>query len=294
MRFTVFTPTYNRGYIIEQLYRSLQRQTFKDFEWVVVDDGSLDNTPALFEMFQAENNSFPIVYVRTENGGKHRAINKGIQIAHGELFYIVDSDDYLLDSALELMNNIEQTIPMEKKSTFCGICGIRANENKQFIGKTFDGDTLDITMLEREKHGITGDKAEAFYTDVLKQYQFPEFEEEKFLTECVVWDKIAYDGYKLRFFNEITMICEYRKDGLTAAGDSLFVKNPKGWGLYLYQCYRFRKIHGINKWLKYLEYYYALRDKHSFSKIAKNLHYPVFQFRIRLFFLKLFCKFYDR
>ena len=78
-KITVFTPTYNRAYIIEDLYRSLQRQTYRDFEWLVVDDGSADNTKELFESWQKEENFFPIQYVRQENGGKCRAINRGLE-----------------------------------------------------------------------------------------------------------------------------------------------------------------------------------------------------------------------
>ena len=100
-KITVFTPTYNRAYILENLYRSLQRQSFTDFEWLVVDDGSSDGTKALFERWQQEDNPFPIRYCYKENGGKCRAINYGLKLAQGELFFTVDSDDYLTDDALE-------------------------------------------------------------------------------------------------------------------------------------------------------------------------------------------------
>ena len=100
MKITVFTPTYNRGYIIENLYKSLQRQFFTDFEWLVVDDGSSDNTEELFEIWSKENNNFQIRYYKKENGGKHRAINYALDKERGELFFTVDSDDYLTDDAL--------------------------------------------------------------------------------------------------------------------------------------------------------------------------------------------------
>ena len=103
MRITVFTPTYNRSYIIERLYHSLKRQTFRDFEWIVIDDGSTDDTELRFTQIQNDSNDFPIHYIKTANGGKHRAINKGVTRASGELFYIVDSDDFLPDDALEII-----------------------------------------------------------------------------------------------------------------------------------------------------------------------------------------------
>ena len=99
-RITVFTPTYNRAYIISNLYESLKTQTFTDFEWLVVDDGSNDNTEALFENWINEDNFFSIRYVKTPNGGKHRAINKGLELAEGELFFTMDSDDTLTNDAL--------------------------------------------------------------------------------------------------------------------------------------------------------------------------------------------------
>ena len=116
---TVFTPTYNRAYILENLYRSLQRQSFTDFEWLVVDDGSSDGTKALFERWQKEDNLFPIRYCYKENGGKCRAINYGLKLAQGELFFTVDSDDYLTDDALEKVALWESTLPKDQK--FCGI-----------------------------------------------------------------------------------------------------------------------------------------------------------------------------
>ena len=119
-KITVFTPTYNRAYIIEDLYRSLQRQTYRDFEWLVVDDGSADNTKELFERWQQEYNPFPIRYVRQENGGKCRAINRGLELAEGRLFLNVDSDDYLTDDAIE---KILSCYPAMAKRSLAGAKG---------------------------------------------------------------------------------------------------------------------------------------------------------------------------
>ena len=93
-KITVFTPTFNRAYIIENLYRSLQRQSYRDFEWLIVDDGSTDETDAVIAKWQKEGNDFPIRYFKKENGGKCRAINYGVDRAEGLLFFNVDSDDY--------------------------------------------------------------------------------------------------------------------------------------------------------------------------------------------------------
>lgn len=293
MRITVFTPTYNRGYIIDNLYESLKRQTFRNFEWIVIDDGSTDDTEEKFTKFKKDSD-FPLTYLKVNNGGKHRAINRGVQMAKGELFFIVDSDDYLTDDSLKIIDRIEKTIPNEKKKNFAGICGMKGYTKSESIGNTFDGETLDITMLERSKYGITGDKSEIFYTDILKKYPFPEFEGENFITECVVWDKIAFDGYKLRFFNEINYICDYLPDGLTAHSEQLFVNNPKGYGLYLYQSDVYGKIQCLDKWNKYFKYYNLYKSNLTFYQISKNLHMNTVVFYLRIFGLRLFYKLYDR
>lgn len=292
MKITVFTPTYNRGYIIENLYRSLQRQSFKDFEWVVIDDGSTDDTEEKFKEFLKDDNFFSIVYRKTENGGKHRAINKGVALAKGQLFFIVDSDDYLTDDSLEKIVEIEKSIPEETKKDFAGVCGLKGFSETELVGKTFDGETLDITTLERTQYGITGDKSEVFYTEILKKYPFPEFEGEKYVTPCVVWDKIAFDGYKLRFFNEINYICEYLPDGLTNRFWDLLNRNPQGYSVYLYQCGAYGKIQGLEKWNAFADFFYKHRKFFSFSKICKMLHVNSALFALRLVGLRIIYKLY--
>lgn len=242
MEITVFTPTYNRATTLSALYRSLQRQTFCDFEWLIVDDGSVDNTEELVSAWLQESNSFCIRYVKQKNGGKHRAINVGVAMAKAKLFFIVDSDDQLTERALETVVGQVCSLPEGSSERFAGVCGCRGYTETQIIGTTFLGETLDCTALERAKHGISGDKAEVFFTDILKKYPFPEYEGENFVTECVVWDKIAEEGYNLRYFNRIIYLCEYREDGLTHQGLDLYYRNPKGYGHYLRMCRENKKF----------------------------------------------------
>lgn len=228
-RITVFTPTYNRAYILENLYRSLQRQSFRDFEWLVVDDGSGDDTDRLVAGWMAEENPFPIRYVRQENGGKCRAINHGLKLAQGELFFTVDSDDYLTGDALEKVDRWERELP--KDGNFCGFAGNLGTApdttpNTPLPGEYYDGNAFD-------RYGIVdGERAMVFYTAVHRQYLYPEFPGEKFMTEGVAWNRMAQDGYKLRFFNDIIWIYEFKADGLTKAGYDLFLNNPQGTGLF--------------------------------------------------------------
>jgi len=236
-KITVMTPTYNRGHLLPQLYESLRQQTFKDFQWLIVDDGSTDQTLNLVANWMSQVNDFEILYLKVKNGGKHRAINKATELAQGELFFIVDSDDYLIPTALEKIISWEATLGIDEKKTFAGIAGCKGTDSETLVGTTFEGDYLDATALERDKYQIDGDKAEVFYTQLLRKYKFPEIEGENFMTEFVVWFHLAHDGYKIRWFNDIIYICNYLEDGLTKNAASIAQKNPKGYQLasQLYQ-----------------------------------------------------------
>lgn len=226
---TVFTPTYNRAYILGDLYHSLQRQTCMDFEWLIVDDGSADDTKALVASWQGVENPFPIRYVYQENGGKCRAINRGLKEADGRLFFTVDSDDYLTDDAIEKVIRWDGELP--KDGHFCGYVGNRGITPTQTPNRLFPGGYLDGTALDRYDQ-VDGERAFVFYTEIHRKYLYPEFPGEKFLTEAVTWDLMAHDGYKMRFYNDIIWIWEYKDDGLTKAGYKVFLDNPQGTALF--------------------------------------------------------------
>lgn len=266
---TVFTPLYNRAYIVERLYTSLKNQTVKDFEWLVIDDGSIDNAQEKFNEWKNQDNGFEIRYIKCENGGKHRAINKGVPLAKGELFFIVDSDDCLPENSIKTIIEIENGI--ENKSEFAGLSGVRRTLDDKLIGTTFESDYIDATSLEREKFGITGDKSEVFYTHILKKYPFPEFEGEKFVTEDVVWSRIAADGYKIRWTNEPIYTGEYLDDGLTSKGREIYINSPLGYALYVKQTAKLRKMNSKEKINYYYYFYYDVKGKISLKEVAKLL-----------------------
>jgi len=230
MKITVFTPTYNRAYIIENLYRSLQRQTFRDFEWLVVDDGSSDNTEEVIARWQQDGNDFPIRYYKKENGGKCRAINYGVDLAEGELFFNVDSDDYLTDDALEKVALWESTLP--KDGRFCGVVGNLGTSPTETPNTPWPEAYRDASLLERyeeaSSHPIDGERAWVFYTEFQKKYKYPEFEGENFITPAVTWNRMAHDGYLIRIYDDIIWVYEYQPDGLTMQGNMRFIKNPQG------------------------------------------------------------------
>jgi LPS biosynthesis glycosyltransferase len=268
---TVFTPTYNRAYILGDLYHSLQRQTCMDFEWLIVDDGSADDTKALVASWQGEENPFPIRYVYQENGGKCRAINRGLKEADGRLFFTVDSDDYLTDDAIEKVIRWEGELPRD--GHFCGYVGNRGITPTQTPNRLFPGGYLDGTALDRYDQ-VDGERAFVFYTEVHRKYLYPEFPGEKFLTEAVTWDLMAHDGYKMRFYNDIIWIWEYKDDGLTRAGYRVFLENPQGTGLFFRQKAEFLHYSLWNKLTLWYGYATDAMDRCTDEQIASYIGMP--------------------
>lgn len=212
MLITVFTPTYNRAHLLPRLFESLQRQTFQDFEWLIVDDGSTDGTENL-PFFKEEHEGFPIRYIRQENGGKHRAINRGIKEAKGELFLILDSDDSLPEVSLERIAFYYQQI--KDNFSFGGVCGYMAHHDGTVIGHGNDALLLDVNTLElRYKYHVQGDMCEVFRTSVLKEFSFPEIDRERFCPEALVWNRIA-QKYRLHVFHEVVYFRDYLDGGLS-------------------------------------------------------------------------------
>lgn len=229
---TIFTPIYNRAYIVQRLYESLLRQTCYNFEWLIVDDGSVDDVALIVQKWVENTQQFKIRFYRQENKGKHCAINYGVKLARYEMFFIVDSDDYLEDDAIETILRYWKGIGANYR--FAGISGLSRDLQGEIIGGSpYFEEYEDATNIERAKFGLEGDKAEVLRTELLRRFPFPEYENEKFITEAVVWDRIAYEGYKMRWINKSLKICEYLKDGLTAKGDRLFRENPRGWAHFI-------------------------------------------------------------
>lgn len=230
MNITIFTPTYNRGYVIPRLYYSLQEQTYKSFEWIIIDDGSTDNTSQIVEEWLKNKNDFDIRYYKVPNGGKQRAINKAVQLARYEYFFIVDSDDYLLPNCIALL--IQWCSSIQGIPCMVGVAGIRCTSSMQYINgmpQNFQNKRyIDATNLERKNYNLTADMAEVYKVSILKKYPFPVWKDETFTPECVVWDAMALDGYKIRWYNKMIYVCEYLEDGLTKSGYKLYMRNLMG------------------------------------------------------------------
>lgn len=222
MLLTVFTPTYNRAYTISKLYESLCRQTCPDFEWLIVDDGSTDNTEQLIAGFIDER-KINIRYFKKENGGKHTAINLGVRNANGDLFFIVDSDDYLTNDAVEW---VKKEFPAIQDERYSGLSGIRISPDGNKIGSKSYFEPIDSDPALVGRYGIYGDMSEIYKTSILRQYPFPEIPNERFCIESYVWLQIGRK-YVMRYYYKGIYVCEYLPDGLTASNVRIRMQSPQ-------------------------------------------------------------------
>lgn len=226
MTVTVLTPTFNRGGVLRSLWDSLQKQTVKDFEWLVVDDGSTDGTKNLITQLQ-ENSDFPIRYIYKSNGGKHTALNVGIQTICSELTFIVDSDDCVTDDAVESILKIHKKYRLQ--NNICGYAFLRAFPDGKVNGKKFDVDEKIGSYIDVRVNGddTSADKAEVFKTHCLKEFPFPEYPNEKFLGEDLVWVRMARK-YQMVHINKTIYIGNYLEDGLTNNRRKHNIASPVG------------------------------------------------------------------
>ena len=208
---TVITPTYNRGNRLYELFSSLQNQTDYDFEWMIVDDGSSDNTEAIVRGFTAQA-KYTIQYLKKENGGKHTALNFGIPQILTDLTIIVDSDDTLLPDAV---TTIKEYYAKYKERIEIGVFSfLRENSQHNILVKAPRDEFVGSYVKERIRGNLPGDMAEVFLTKALREFPFPEFQGEKFMSEDVVWIPLGMK-YQTLFVNKVIYRCEYLEDGLT-------------------------------------------------------------------------------
>lgn len=225
---TVLTPTYNRFHTLPRLYKSLESQTSKSFEWILVDDGSTDETKDWFENIK-NGVDFPVRYIFQENAGKHVAINTGLAHVSGEWVVIVDSDDALANDAIEVI--LKDVLIHDSENLF-GLCYRKAFFNRDLVGKVITKDNPLFMHPSEAGRFFEGDLAYVFRTKALRAHSFPVIEGEKFVPELYVWNKIGDEGKILFFPNKAIYFCEYLSDGYTANFRSNLRKNPIGFGLF--------------------------------------------------------------
>ncbi|MBO0397092.1 glycosyltransferase family 2 protein [Aeromonas veronii] len=225
---TIMTPTYNRAYVLPRLYDSLCQQTRRDFEWLVIDDGSTDGTAELIFDYRVKSD-FSINYFYKENGGKHRAINEGVVHATGEWIIIVDSDDLLTGDAVAKLYDVMNHIGSE----FVGMCFRRAKLSGHIIGISDTAWSKSMVMQPiMAGHILKGDLAYVFRTNVMRECPFPEFPGEKFVPELYIWNKIADIGKIVFYVDQVIYLCEYLPDGYTSNFKKNLRSNPCGFGLF--------------------------------------------------------------
>jgi glycosyltransferase involved in cell wall biosynthesis len=222
---TVFTATYNRAHLLPRVFDCLTRQTFRHFEWLVVDDGSQDNTLEAVKDLQSKA-SFPVRYVVKPNGGKPTAVNRGAVEARGAIFAILDSDDWYMPNALERFIYHWESIPEQERQEFVGVTGLCSLPSGELIGTRFPADAFDCDVIDlRYKHRVTGEKSGILRTDVLRQFPYPE-DLGKYISESLVWNRIA-KTYKTRFVNEVLTVKDFQPGGITDRGRFIQVRDSR-------------------------------------------------------------------
>jgi len=203
--FTVFTPTYNRAHTLRRVYDSLCAQTLRDFEWIVIDDGSTDGTAELVANW-VKAADFPVRFFRQEHSGKHIAHNLAMREARGKFFLPLDSDDACAPRGLERMAYHWNTIPDSERALYSGVDGLCSDQNGEIIGDRFPSEPFDTTLRERRYvYRMRGEKWGSTLTDIVRRFPFPEAAGSQFAPEGLVWLDIA-KTYKNRCVNEVFRI----------------------------------------------------------------------------------------
>lgn len=267
---SIITPSFNRGNLLPECFRSLCKQSYKNFEWIIVDDGSTDNTSEIVRTFRSDD--FPVVYLKKENGGKHTALNTAMEHLRGQYVLILDSDDKLTDNAVEAIK--KHWCKYENNQNVGILTFLKGHHIDDPLCTVADFDTpVDIMRYRRTVlHG--SDCCEVIRADLFCKYPFPVFEGERFIAECALWNRVA-QTHKCVYINEVIYLCEYLEDGLTKAGRSLRIRNPRG-GMFICNL-RMHRRNYLSQRIKYAMMYVCygffagLKIKRIFTQDRGNL-----------------------
>lgn len=215
--FSVITPTFNRAHTLERAYLSLCDQSFQDFEWLIIDDGSTDNTAELVAAWQQQA-SFPIRYQWQPNQHKKAAFNRGVRMAEGRFVVVLDSDDALDTNALFAMHRVWLDIPAADHGRFASVTGLCARPDGRVVGDMFPRDVFDTTAIDIAlRYHVRGEKFGCTRTDLLQRFTYPE-DIAGFVPESLVWRAIARAGYKSRCVNQVFRV--YHDNPQSLSGQS--------------------------------------------------------------------------
>lgn len=226
---TVFTPAYNRAHTLPRTYESLCAQSSKDFVWLIVDDGSVDNTAELVKKWQGEDVGFEIRYIYKENGGMHTAHNTAYENIDTELNVCIDSDDKLADGAIEAIARKWEAV---RDKGCAGIIALDADFDGKIIGKGFPDDLDETTLSGYYAAGGAGDKKLVYRTDLIRSYpEYPIFEGEKYVS--LAYKYLLIDqNHKLAVLNKVLCNVDYLPDGSTNSMFREYLKNPRGFAFW--------------------------------------------------------------
>lgn len=226
---TIFTPTFNRAYTLHKCYESLIRQTSKNFLWLIIDDGSTDNTKELVDSWIDEN-IIEIKYHYQNNQGMHGAHNTAYELMDTELNVCIDSDDYMPDDAVEKINN--NWIKIRENNKISGMAGLDSYENGEIIGSKFPSELKQSSLFNFYYNlKISGDKKLVYRTELIKKNPYPIFEGEKYVGLAYKYYKLD-EKYELALMNEVLCIVEYMEDGSSKNMFTQYIRSPKGWCFY--------------------------------------------------------------
>lgn len=270
-KITIFTPTYNREQKLKICFKSLVNQTNQDFIWLIIDDGSNDNTKELINDFKKRAN-FEIQYNYQENGGKHRAHNNAIKRCKTDYFLILDSDDFLSSNAIEKI--YEKIKKIDNMDNISGIIGNKYHPNKKVIGTKMPNIKYVTGNELYQKMKFTGDTLRIYKTSILKKFPFPEINNEKFIYENVVFDQID-KKYKMLAIKECLYYVEYQPDGYTSKSKELKNNNPIGYALSLKSAaeYAISKQKKLNWTILYIIWCKNKKIDNSFKNFNNKILY---------------------
>lgn len=233
---TIFTPTYNRKNTLCRTYDSLLSQDCKDFIWLIIDDGSTDNTAELVKEWRERDNGFEIRYIYKENGGMHTAHNTAYENIDTELNVCIDSDDMLAPGAVGFILKKWDEV---RADGYAGIIGLDADFNGNVIGKGFPDALKETTLVGYYRSGGYGDKKLVYRTDVINMYPpYPVFSGEKYVSLAYKYRLIDQD-YKLAVLDEVLCNVEYQADGSSGTMYKQYIKNPKGFAFWRKVCMQY-------------------------------------------------------
>lgn len=222
---TIFTPAYNRAHTLPRIYESLLSQDCNDFIWLVIDDGSQDNTAELVRQWQAQDNGFEIQYIYKENGGMHTAHNTAYENIHTELNTCIDSDDRLASGAVR---KIKAAWEQMRDRGYAGLIALDSDFEGHIIGKGFPNNLKETTLGGYYAQGGSGDKKLIYRTDIITGVPpYPVFEGEKYVGLVYKYTLID-QTYKLGVLNDVICEVEYQADGSSGTMWKQYLKNPKG------------------------------------------------------------------